>query len=129
MNHFLLRNLINNNIIRPGTELAILRAGIGLDGRRSASNFFVIGTDEKQERIKANHIVEVYNSMIDDHDKIVIEARSVIDGKVFDIKPNDIQLIDGMKPKKLAYVYGYNEDGTQRKRGKKRGRKPKIKSE
>ena len=125
MDHNLLRALINNNIIRPGTELAILRVGIGLDGRRSAGNFFVIGTDEKPERINANHIVEVY-ACDADSDTIVIEAKSIVDGKGFRVEPVDIHLIDGMKPKNIAYVYGYNEDGTLRKRGKKRGRKPKI---
>lgn len=125
MNNDLLRALINTSVIRPGTEFAILRIGVGLDGRRSTSNFFVVGTDEKQERIKANHTVEVCRCIIDGHDKIVIEARSIVDGVAFNIKSNDIQLIDGMNPKKLAYVYGYNEDGTLRKLGKKRGRKSK----
>ena len=128
MNQSLLTNLINSNVIRPGTELAILRYGIGLDGRsKVATNFIMAGTDGKSEQTKANHIVEVCRCYRNAQDNgILIEAYSTVDGELFKVKPDDIHLIDGMSPKKIAYVYGYNEDGTKRKVGKKRGRKPKI---
>lgn len=127
MNQSLLTNLINSNVIRPGTELAILRYGIGLDGiKRVATNFIMVGTNESPERTKANHIVEVHKCYENEKGEILIEAYSTADGELFNVKPADIHLIDGMSPKKIAYVYGYNEDGSKRKLGKKRGRKPKI---
>ena len=127
MNQSLLTNLINSNVIGPGTTLAILRYGMGLDGRkRVASNFIVAGTEEKPEQTKANHIVEVHKCYKNKSGKILIEAYSIVDGEMFKLKPDDIHLIDGMSPKKIAYVYGYHEDGSKRKPGKKRGRKPKI---
>lgn len=39
---------------------------------------------------------------------------------------NSIQMIDGMDLKRFADIYDLNLDGSQKKTGKKRGRKPKV---
>lgn len=131
MNNDLMVNLINTNVIRPGTEVAILRLGTSIDGSATASHFLRVFSaedkDGEQETItvKANHIVETFECGVTDKGIGFIKAHSIVDGTNFLLKAKDIHLIDNMLPEKIAKVYGFNADGTKRKLGKKRGRKPK----
>lgn len=47
----------------------------------------------------------------------------------YQIKMNDILEIDGMAPERIGRVFNINIDGSNRTMGRKRGRKPKIRSE
>jgi len=129
MNNDLLVNLINISVIKPGTEIAILRYGRNIAGVKIASLLYnVYGEEDKdgnqvQKTVRANHIVETSKCGVDDGVGYV-RTFSVIDGKLFKLYAPDIKLIDHMLPEKLAKVYGFNPDGSKRKQGKKRGRKP-----
>ena len=132
MDNKLLVNLININVIKPGTEIAVLRYGTSLDGSVAATHFLRVFSAEDKEgnqktkKIKANHIVEVYKCGIDEDGIAFLNAHSTVDGIECKFGADSIKLIDHMLPEKLASVYGFNADGTKRKQGKKRGRKPKI---
>ena len=131
MDNELLVNLININVIKPGTEIAVLRYGKSLDGSVAATNLLrVFGAEDKDGnqktiKVKANHIVEVYKCAITEKGIAVLNAHSTTDGTKCEFGADSIKLIDHMLPVKLAGVYGFNADGTKRKQGKKRGRKPK----
>lgn len=131
MNNELLVNLININVIKPGTEIAVLRYGKSLDGTATATNRLrVFGAEDKDGNqktinVNANHIVEVYECGITEKGIAFLKAHSTEDGKICAFGSESIKLIDHMLPVKLAGVYGFNADGTKRKQGKKRGRKPK----
>ena len=131
MNNELLVNLININVIKPGTEIAVLRYGKSLDGSATATNLLkVFGAEDKDGNqrtinVNANHIVEIYKCSIDKKGIAVLNAHSTVDGSNCEFGAESIKLIDYMLPEKLAGVYGYNANGTKRKQGKKRGRKSK----
>lgn len=131
MNNELLVNLININVVKPGTEIAVLRYGKSLGGTAAATNRLrVFGAEDKDGNqktinVNANHIVEVYKCSITKKGLAVLNAHSIVDGEECEFGADSIQLIDHMLPIKLAGVFGYNADGTKRKQGKKRGRKPK----
>jgi len=131
MNNDLLVNLINIDVVKPGTEIAVLRYGKSLDGSAAATNKLRVFEAEDKDgnqktiNINANHIVEIYKCAITEKGLAVLNAQSIVDGEECEFGAESIQLIDHMLPTKLAGVYGYNADGTKRKQGKKRGRKSK----
>lgn len=130
MNNDLLVNLINISIIKPGTEIAILRYGRNIAGAKVASLLYRVydeedkNGDQTRQTINANHIVETNKCGVDEEGLGYIEATSVIDETNFKLYADDVKLIDHMLPEKLGKVYGFNPDGSKRKQGKKRGRKP-----
>ena len=130
MNNDLLINLINISVIKPGTDIAILRYGYDMAGAKIASLLLNVYDDEdkdgnqNKETIRANHIVETSECGVDDEGLGYIRAFSIIDGKSFKLYAHDVKLIDHMLPEKIGKVYGFNPDGSKRKQGKKRGRKP-----
>lgn len=132
MNPDLLLKMININVIKPGTEIAILRYGVSMDGGKTATHLIRVFSSEdkdgnqKTSTIQANHIVEVNECGVDENGEAYIKAQSTVDGKPFILRSEDVKLIDQMLPEKIAKVYGFNPDGTKKKQGKKRGRKPKI---
>ena len=132
MNNDLMANLINTNVIKPGTELGVMRIGTSMDGSPVISHriklYSAEDTDGNQTAISvnANHIVEVYECGIDEQKRAFAKAHSIIDGKRYIVFAIHVKLIDHMLPEKLAKVYGFNPDGTKKKQGKKRGRKPKL---
>ena len=131
MDNTLLINLININVVKPGTEIAVLRLGRSLDGSTAATHLIkVFGANNKEGEqkaiiVNANHVVEVYKCGITEKGKGFIKAHSIVDGVKCIFGSDKIMLIDHMLPEKLARVYGFNSDGSRRKQGKKRGRKPK----
>lgn len=132
MDNQLLVNLININVIKPGTEIAVLRYGKSIDGTVAATHLLRVFSSEDTDgnqsaiQVKANHIVEVYDCSVDEDGTAQLKAHSTIDGLDCKFGAEHIKLIDHMLPEKLASVYGFNIDGTRRKQGKKRGRKPKL---
>lgn len=52
--------------------------------------------------------------------------KSMIGNSVITVWARDIVALDGMDPKRYVDIYDINPDGTAKKVGKKRGRKPKV---
>ena len=124
----LLTSLINKGIVHVGTELGIIRPGVGIDGSYvTTSHILITERGNCCKRSEANHIVEVFNIGFDGEDNSIpyVLAYSTIDGKRFKIRAEHIHIIDGMNPADLARSYGLDENGVQKRRGKKRGRKSK----
>ena len=96
----LLISLINNDVVRKGTEVTILRPGKDLGG---------------QLDLHSPHQLEVINIKVSEN-KVSLIGSSTVDGKQFRFSSNHIMKIDGMDPKRLIQVFKTN--------GKKRGRKP-----
>lgn len=106
--------LVEKGAITNGTELLILRQGRSLgDGRA----------------IAVKELIEVTESYIKD-DITYLNGFSNVNGVDFqNIASNHILEIDGMDISRFAKVFGLKDDGSVRPKGKKRGRKPKIKPE
>ena len=49
-------------------------------------------------------------------------------GKKYTMHLNDVKEVDGMDPVRLASVFNIKADGANKQTGKKRGRKPKLKT-
>lgn len=96
----LLISLINNNVVRKGTEVTILRPGRDIGG---------------QLNLHLPHQIEIIHIDVGKN-KVSLIGASTVDGKRFRISGNHIIKIDGMDPKRLSLVFKTN--------GKKRGRKP-----
>ncbi len=54
------------------------------------------------------------------------KLRQLIGGSVISVWAREIVALDGMDPVRYVDVYDINPDGTNKRIGKKRGRKPKI---
>lgn len=96
----LLISLINNDVVRKGTEVTILRPGKDIGGHLN---------------LHSPHQLEIINIKVGKN-KVSLMGVSTVDGKRFRINGNHIMKIDGMDPKRLSLVFKTN--------GKKRGRKP-----
>lgn len=96
----LLVNLINSGVIKKGTEVEILRAGLDIGGHIS---------------VYSPHAVEIHSYKMNKHRAILIGC-SIMDSKRFKIKAKHIRSIDGMDPARLKTAF--------QSEGKKRGRKP-----
>ena len=85
MNNDLLVNLINISIIKPGTEIAILRYGRNIAGAKVASLLYRVydeedkNGDQTRQTINANHIVETNKWGVDEEGLGYIDATSAID--------------------------------------------------
>ena len=64
-----------------------------------------------------------------DFDKFNIEATPLFGHTQYLININDVLEIDGMDPKRLGKVFNINYDGSLQAIGKKRGRKPRVRTE
>jgi hypothetical protein len=64
-----------------------------------------------------------------DFDKFNLEATPLFGHTRYLINMDDVLEIDGMDPKRLGKVFNINYDGSSQATGKKRGRKPKIRTE
>jgi hypothetical protein len=110
MNIFLAEKLINKNIIKIETEVDAYYEAISLNGTtkiKTAGTFSIL-------RIAKNT-----------NDNIIFELSSTYDGSKMILPVNAIFKIDGMLPEELAKAFDIKEDGTDQPIGKKRGRKPK----
>ncbi len=95
----LLISLINNGVIKKGTEVTILRPGKDIGG---------------QSNLHSPHQIEIVSIKMGK--KVSLTGFSTVDGKRFKISGNHILKVDGMDPKRLSLVFKTS--------GKKRGRKP-----
>jgi len=59
-------------------------------------------------------------------DRVLFNVSDTVCGKEGKVSGEDILLIDGMDPARMAAVYGLKSDGTSKKLGKKRGRKTNV---
>lgn len=66
-------------------------------------------------------IVEITKSGCD----YILNLKKMIGAAAVNISACDVVALDGMKPERYVEVYDINPDGTTKKTGKKRGRKPK----
>lgn len=111
MNSKLAEALIDKGILKPETEIDIVYNTVDLSGIKSqpSTGTFLI---KNMWKLQSG---EIYFNVI-----------STIDGSPRKTKSDDIILIDGMEPKRIAHVYNIKLDGTMQPTGKKRGRKPKV---
>ncbi len=98
--------LLNNGIIKPGTLLY---------GHTQTS-----GLGQTLQLVPLELMMENF-------DRDVFYCRDRI-GKKYKMHVNDVTEVDGMDPLRLASVFNIKPDGQNKTAGKKRGRKPKIKT-
>lgn len=111
MNQTLLRKLIEQNIVRPQTEIDVFYRGIDVSGNESVP-------------VQGTFIIMAIRDLGEEGFEFV--GASVIDGTRRRIRSRNILKIDGMDPVRLAYVHGITETGGKVVEGKRRGRKPKA---
>ena len=95
----LLDSLINNGIVKEGTEVTVFRSGRDIAGMPTVS---------------VRHQMEITKMEVIEK-QTLLEAISVVDGKRFNIQAKHILQVDGMNPERLATAF--------KTEGKKRGRK------
>lgn len=65
--------------------------------------------------------------MMENFDGTIFTCRDRL-GKQYSMHVGDVKEVDGMEPARLASVYNIKANGETKAAGKKRGRKPKIKT-
>jgi hypothetical protein len=65
--------------------------------------------------------------MMEDFDGTLFKCRDRL-GKKYTMHINDVKEVDGMEPIRLASVFDIKSDGGKKIAGKKRGRKPRVKT-
>lgn len=65
--------------------------------------------------------------MMEDFDGNIFKCRDRL-GKTYTMKVENVQEVDGMEPTRLASVFDVKANGDDKVVGKKRGRKPRIKT-
>jgi len=98
--------LINRGIMKPGTLLYGLTQTSGLG--------------QTLQTLPLELMMEEFNGTI-------FYCRDRL-GKKYTMHINDVKEVDGMEPTRLASVFNIKADGENKITGKKRGRKPKIKT-
>lgn len=102
----LAESLINRGIMKPGTLLY---------GYTQASGLGQIAQTLPLEL------------MMEEFDGTIFKCRDRL-GKKYTMHINDVQEVDGMEPVRLASVFDIKADGGKKIAGKKRGRKPRVKT-
>lgn len=110
MNEFLLRKLVERNIVKRSTEIDAVYKGLGISG---LENVETVGTFLVME-------------IVDNGTEFLFEVADVIDGRRRKLPSGAIRMIDGMEPTRLATIYGLSDKGEPLRQGKRRGRKPKA---
>jgi hypothetical protein len=98
--------LINRGIMKPGTLLYGLTQTSGLG--------------QTLQTLPLELMMEEFNGTI-------FYCRDRL-GKKYTMHIDDVKEVDGMEPTRLASVFNIKADGENKITGKKRGRKPKIKT-
>lgn len=114
MQEILVEALVNKGVIKKETVLTItlIRRGFGGSSFVTNEERCIVETISKN-KITQNLIFSVLNKDTEEQ---------------FKINSDIILRIDGMDPANLATVYNIKADGTDQPLGKKRGRKPKVRS-
>jgi hypothetical protein len=97
------------------------RSAIGTDNVVTASYTLRDGDGKKTKRVGDFGVIHVEKTT--DHINFVLQH--VTDKNRVIVSDHQILAIDGMDLSRYADVYDLNSDGTMKKVGKKRGRKPK----
>jgi hypothetical protein len=113
LNHNLAQVLLERSIIKAETEVDALYTSMDIDGitTRKSSGTFMVRRAYKSET-----------------GLISFELASIRDGSRVRVLADDIIKIDGMAPERIAAVYNIRGDGSKQNVGKKRGRKPKVRT-
>lgn len=109
----LAKKLIEKGAIRQNTEI---EAYFNANGLSCLCNNRLVG----RFKISSAKISK-------DKNYVIFESQSE-DNKKYRFTNEDVLLLDGMLPEKIAVVYDLNIDGNDIKMGKRRGRKPKSQS-
>ena len=98
--------LINKGIMKPGTLLY---------GKTETA-----GLGQTLQMVPLELMMEDFNGTI-------FTCRDRL-GKMYTMHVDNVQEVDGMEPTRLASVYNIKANGENKTAGKKRGRKPKVKT-
>lgn len=109
INNDLFTALVNAKVIKEGTEIDAYYRGKDLAGDNAVATrgTFVIVTATETEA------------------GYTFLCASVVNGSRRTIPSQDVIIIDGMEPARLASTYGLSLSGQTLKQGKRRGRRPK----
>lgn len=77
--------------------------------------------------VKSHEVYTVLSTQ-ETSDNLLLEVCSTVDGKKRSVECKFIDEIDGMHPERFALVYDIKCDGQEIIPGKRRGRKPKIRT-
>jgi hypothetical protein len=109
INKDLFTALVSANIVKEGTEIEAFYKGKDLAGHNSIPSRGTFVIVETAESTTGYDFV----------------CASVVDGSRRTIPSQDIIIIDGMEPARIASTYGLSTSGQAVKQGKRRGRRPK----
>lgn len=107
MNH-LIKSLLDKNAIDETTVIT--------------ANYDNKDNTGKLRRYQDNFHLE---SLIENQGEWILTVRKIIGQEYLKVRAQDILALDGMSPERYVDVYDINPDGSVKKLGKKRGRKPK----
>jgi len=108
MSNQLLSALLEKNAVTPGTIVTAKYSFTDMFGR-----LFLKKTEFTIDKI------------MNKNDNLIFELSSIYDDKRINVSVDSIIFIEGMELSRYADIYGLHPDGTNKKLGKKRGRKPK----
>ena len=103
----LLTALLEKNAVTTGTIVTAKYSLIDMFGR----SFF-----------KKNEFM--INKIVNNENKLTFELSCIYDNNIIKTNGDAILFIEGMEISRYADIYGLHPDGTNKKLGKKRGRKP-----
>lgn len=109
----LAESLVNKGVLTPGMEVEARYHGLGLGGT---------------ENIRVTGDFMIHEIFAGENGNIIFGLKSTSDGKSKRLSAETIITIDGMDPDRFASVYDVKPDGTDKKAGKRRGRRPKDRS-
>lgn len=108
MSSQLLSALLEKNAVTPGTIVTAKYSFVDMFGRS-----FLKKTEFTIEKI------------MNKNNNLIFELSSIYDDNRINASVDSIVFIEGMELSRYADIYGLHPDGTNKKLGKKRGRKPK----
>lgn len=107
----LLTALLEKNAVTTGTIVTAKYSFIDMFGRS-----FLKKTEFTIDKI------------MNSNNQLIFELSSIYDNKTIKADSDSILFIEGMEISRYADIYGLHPDGTNKKLGKKRGRKPRVRT-
>lgn len=111
MSSQLLTALLEKNAVTTGTIVTAKYSFIDMFGRS-----FLKKTEFTIDKI------------MNSNNQLIFELSSIYDNKTIKADSDSILFIEGMEISRYADIYGLHPDGTNKKLGKKRGRKPRVRT-
>lgn len=108
MKEVLARSLFDKNVLNRGVEIEAMCLAKSL-------------SCDMDSQVKGHFFI---TSVGLENDQMILKCKSTTDGGDYKVYAHNIVTIDGMSPKRIADVYGLDQDGLPKRRGNKRGRKP-----